>query len=193
MCEELDFVPKEKYTHAPEILQHSKNIGRKYDLYKNACFQTQVTKIEWDETALNWVIHTNRGDAMRARFVAMANGPINKPKMPAIEGISSYLGHTFHTSRWDYAYTGGGPEGGLDKLADKRVAIIGTGATAVQCIPHLGASAKELYVFQRTPSSIDVRNNRPTDPEWAASLKPCLLYTSPSPRDQRGSRMPSSA
>ena len=172
LCEELDFVPKEKYTHAPEILQHSKNIGRKYDLYKNACFQTQVTKIEWDESALNWVILTNRGDAMRARFVAMANGPINKPKMPAIKGISGYEGHTFHTSRWDYAYTGGGPEGGLDKLADKRVAIIGTGATAVQCIPHLGASAKELYVFQRTPSSIDVRNNRPTDPEWAASLKP---------------------
>ena len=172
LCEELDFVPKEKYTHAPEILQHSKNIGRKYDLYKNACFQTQVTKIEWDESALNWVILTNRGDAMRARFVAMANGPINKPKMPAIKGISGYEGHTFHTSRWDYAYTGGGPEGGLDKLADKRVAIIGTGATAVQCIPHLGASAKELFVFQRTPSSIDVRNNRPTDPEWAASLKP---------------------
>ena len=172
LCEELDFVPKEKYTHAPEILQHSKNIGRKYDLYKDACFQTQVTKIEWDESALNWVIHTNRGDAMRARFVAMANGPINKPKMPAIMGISSYAGHTFHTSRWDYAYTGGGPEGGLDKLADKRVAIIGTGATAVQCIPHLGAGAKELFVFQRTPSSIDVRNNRPTDPEWAASLKP---------------------
>ena len=172
LCEELDFVPKEKYTHAPEILQHSKNIGRKYDLYKDACFQTQVIKIEWDESALNWVIHTNRGDAMRARFVAMANGPINKPKMPAIQGISSYAGHTFHTSRWDYAYTGGGPEGGLDKLADKRVAIIGTGATAVQCIPHLGAGAKELFVFQRTPSSIDVRNNRSTDPEWAASLKP---------------------
>ena len=172
LCEELDFVPKEKYTHAPEILQHSKNIGRKYDLYKDACFQTQVIKIEWDESALNWVIHTNRGDAMRARFVAMANGPINKPKMPAIKGISSYAGHTFHTSRWDYAYTGGGPEGGLDKLADKRVAIIGTGATAVQCIPHLGAGAKELFVFQRTPSSIDVRNNRSTDPEWAASLKP---------------------
>ena len=172
LCEELDFVPKEKYTHAPEILQHSKNIGRKYDLYKDACFQTQVIKIEWDESALNWVIHTNRGDAMRARFVAMANGPINKPKMPAIMGISSYAGHTFHTSRWDYAYTGGGPEGGLDKLADKRVAIIGTGATAVQCIPHLGAGAKELFVFQRTPSSIDVRNNRSTDPEWAASLKP---------------------
>jgi len=172
LCEELKFVPKEKYAHAPEILQHSKNIGEKYDLYANTCFQTEVTAIEWDEAALNWVIRTNRGDAMRARFVAMANGPINRPKLPGIEGINDYKGHPFHTSRWDYDYTGGGPEGDLHKLGDKRVAIIGTGATAVQCIPHLGAGAKELFVFQRTPSSIDVRDNRPTDPEWAASLKP---------------------
>ena len=109
---------------------------------------------------------------MRARFVAMSNGPLNRPKLPAMKGISDFKGHTFHTSRWDYAYTGGGPEGGLDKLSDKRIGVIGTGATAVQCVPHLGAGAKELFVFQRTPSSIDVRDNRPTDPEWAAGLKP---------------------
>ncbi len=115
---------------------------------------------------------TNRGDRMRARFVAMANGPLHRPKLPGIEGIGDFAGHTFHTSRWDYDYTGGGPEGGLDKLAGKRVGIIGTGATAVQCVPHLGAGAEQLYVFQRTPSSIDVRNNRPTDPDWAASLEP---------------------
>ena len=172
LCDELGFVPKEKYTHAPEILQHSRNIGEHWDLYRDVCFQTEVTALEWDEAASNWVIRTNRGDAMRARFVVMANGPINRPKLPGIDGISDYKGHTFHTSRWDYNYTGGGPEGELDGLKDKRVGIIGTGATAVQCIPHLGAGAQELYVFQRTPSSIDERNNRPTDPEWAASLKP---------------------
>ena len=172
LCEELGFVPKEKYTHAPEILEHSHNIGEKYDLYKDACFQTEVTGLEWDEQQSNWIVRTNRNDAMRARFVAMSNGPLNRPKLPAIKGISDFKGHTFHTSRWDYAYTGGGPEGGLDKLSDKRVGVIGTGATAVQCVPHLGAGAKELFVFQRTPSSIDVRDNRPTDPEWAAGLKP---------------------
>jgi cation diffusion facilitator CzcD-associated flavoprotein CzcO len=172
LCEELGFVPKEKYTHAPEILEHSHNIGKKYDLYKDACFQTEVTGLEWDEQAANWIVRTNRNDEMRARFVAMSNGPLNRPKLPGIKGIGDFKGHTFHTSRWDYAYTGGGPEGGLDKLADKRVGVIGTGATAVQCVPHLGAGAKELFVFQRTPSSIDERNNRPTDPEWAASLKP---------------------
>lgn len=172
LCEELDFVPKEKYTHAPEILEHSHNIGQKYDLYKDACLQTEVTGVEWDEAASQWIVRTNRGDEMRAKFVAMSNGPLNRPKLPGIPGINDYEGHTFHTSRWDYNYTGGGPEGGLSNLADKRVGIIGTGATAVQCVPHLGASAKELFVFQRTPSSIDVRDNRPTDPQWAKSLQP---------------------
>lgn len=172
LCEELGFVPKEKYTHAPEILQHSRNIGEKFDLYTNACLQTEVTGMEWDEVAKNWLVHTNRGDAMRAKFVAMSNGPLNRPKLPGITGIQDYKGHTFHTSRWDYQYTGGSSEGNLTNLSNKRVGIIGTGATAVQCVPHLGASAKDLFVFQRTPSSIDVRDNRPTDPKWAASLKP---------------------
>ena len=172
LCEELGFVPKEKYTHAPEILEHSHNIGKKYGLYEDACFQTEVTGLEWDELAANWIVRTNRNDSMRARFVAMSNGPLNRPKLPGIRGIGDFKGHTFHTSRWDYAYTGGGPEGGLSKLANKRVGVIGTGATAVQCVPHLGVGAKELFVFQRTPSSIDVRDNRPTDPEWAAGLKP---------------------
>ena len=172
LCEELGFVPKEKYTHAPEILQHSKNIGNHYDLYRDACFQTEVTSMEWLESEARWLVKTNRDDEMRAQFVVMSNGPLNRPKLPGIPGISDYKGHTFHTSRWDYQYTGGGPEGDLHKLADKRVGIIGTGATAVQCIPHLGRGAKELFVFQRTPSSIDVRANRPTDPEWAESLQP---------------------
>ena len=172
LCEELGFVPKEKYTHAPEILEHSHNIGEKYGLYEDACFQTEVTGLEWDELAANWIVRTNRNDSMRARFVAMSNGPLNRPKLPGIRGIGDFKGHTFHTSRWDYTYTGGGPEGGLSKLANKRVGVIGTGATAVQCVPHLSVGAKELFVFQRTPSSIDVRDNRPTDPEWAAGLKP---------------------
>jgi cation diffusion facilitator CzcD-associated flavoprotein CzcO len=172
LLEELGYVPKEKYTHAPEILEHSRRIGEHFDLYRNACFQTEVTDMRWDDAEARWIISTNRGDRMRARFVCMANGPLHRPKLPGIAGIESFQGHTFHTSRWDYDYTGGTSEGNLSKLADKRVGIIGTGATAVQCVPHLGAAAKELYVFQRTPSSIDVRNNRPTDPEWAASLRP---------------------
>ena len=170
LCEELNFVPKEKYTHAPEILAHSRAIGEKFNLYEYACFQTEVEGMEWDEDNELWTVFTNRGDKMRAQYVCMANGPLNRPKLPGIPGISEYQGHTFHTSRWDYGYTGGGPEGNLTGLRGKRVGIIGTGATAIQCVPHLAKGADELFVFQRTPSSVDVRANRPTDPEWAASL-----------------------
>ena len=172
LLEELNYIPEEKYSHAPEILKHSRAIGEHYGLYENACFQTEVTEMVWDESSARWIVSTTRGDKMRARYVAMSNGPLNRPKLPAIPGVETFKGHTFHTSRWDYDYTGGDPSGNLSKLHDKRVAVIGTGATAVQCVPHLGAAAKQLYVFQRTPSSIDVRNNRPTDPQWAQALEP---------------------
>jgi cyclohexanone monooxygenase len=171
LLEEIGYVPREKYTRAPEILAHSRAIGEHFRLYDNACFQTEVTEVRWDDQACRWIIHTNRGDAMRAQYVVMANGPLHRPKLPGIAGVETYAGHSFHTSRWDYGYTGGTSDGGLTGLAGKRVGIIGTGATAVQCIPHLGAAAEHLYVFQRTPSSIDVRDNRPTDPEWAQSLQ----------------------
>jgi cyclohexanone monooxygenase len=172
LLEEVGYMPVEKYTRAPEILAYCKRIGETFDLYKGAVFQTEVTEMRWNETSARWIVSTNKGDAMRARFVVMANGPLHRPKLPGIPGVETYKGHSFHTSRWDYDYTGGDSMGGLEKLKDKVVGIIGTGATSVQCVPHLGASAKHLTVFQRTPSSIDVRNNRPTDPQWAASLKP---------------------
>lgn len=171
LLEELGAMPSEKYAKAPEILEHSRAIARHYDLYRNACLQTEVTELVWDASDLRWVIHTDRGDVMRARFVVLANGPLHRPKLPGIPGIETFAGHSFHTSRWDYGYTGGDSTGGLDRLGNVRVGIIGTGATAVQCIPHLGAAAQHLYVFQRTPSSIDVRANRPTDPEWVATLE----------------------
>ncbi len=172
LLEELNYIPKHKYSYAPEIFEHSKAIARHYNLYDNACLQTSVTELRWDNTDGRWIIRTDRGDCMKAQFGTMANGPLNRPKLPGIPGITRYQGHTFHTSRWDYDYTGGNSEGSLTGLSDKRVAIIGTGATSVQCIPHLGEWAKHLYVFQRTPSSIDVRNNRETDPEWVKSLEP---------------------
>lgn len=172
MLEELGYIPTMKYASAAEILAHTQAIGRHFDLYDNALFQTEVTLLRWEEDSARWLVSTDRNDQIRARFVAMANGPLNRPKLPGIEGIEDFAGHAFHTSRWDYEYTGGSPEGGLIGLRDKRVAVVGTGATAVQCVPHLGETAKELYVFQRTPSSVDVRNNVATDPEWAAGLEP---------------------
>jgi cation diffusion facilitator CzcD-associated flavoprotein CzcO len=172
LLEELGYMPRHKYSFAPEILEHSRAIARHYRLYDQALLQTKVAELRWDEAASVWVVSTDRGDRFTARFVAMANGPLSRPKLPGIPGINGFEGHTFHTSRWDYGYTGGDSSGNLAGLSDKRVGIIGTGATAVQCVPHLGAWAKELYVFQRTPSSVDVRNNCETDPEWFANLGP---------------------
>jgi cyclohexanone monooxygenase len=172
LLEEIGYIPTEKYSHAPEILEHSRAIARHYRLYDDALLQTEVTAVTWDDGSHRWIVATNRGDEIRARFVCMANGPLHRPKLPGIPGIETFAGHAFHTSRWDYAYTGGDSNGGLVGLAGRRVGIIGTGATAVQCIPHLAEHAEHLYVFQRTPSSIDVRYNRPTDPDWAASLEP---------------------
>ncbi|MGV0747665.1 flavin-containing monooxygenase [Mycolicibacter minnesotensis] len=168
LLEELGYVPTEKYAKGPEIFAHCQRIARHYDLYSDACLQTEVTEIRWHQATSRWVITTNRGDAFRARFVSMANGYLQKPKLPGIPGIDGFAGRTFHTSRWDYDYTGAD----LDRLADKRVGIIGTGATAIQCVPRLAEAARHLYVFQRTPSTVDVRGNRPTDPQWAAELEP---------------------
>ncbi len=146
-------------------------IGRLYDLYGNALFHTEVDNLEWEEANARWVIETNRGDRFTASFIGLGTGPLHVPKLPGIPGIETFRGRAFHTSRWDYEYTGGGPDGGLlDKLSDKRVAIIGTGATAVQCVPHLARACGELYVFQRTPSSVDVRANAPIDPDWFSSI-----------------------
>jgi cyclohexanone monooxygenase len=172
LLEEVGYIPTEKYAKAPEILAHSRRIAEHYDLYRDVLFQTQITGLRWDEDAKRWSVSTDRGDCFQARFVCMANGPLNRPKLPGVPGIETFEGHSFHTSRWDYRYTGGDGYGNLEGLRDKRVAIIGSGASAVQSVPHVGESAKHLYVFQRTPSSIDVRANRPTDPAWVRTLGP---------------------
>jgi cyclohexanone monooxygenase len=168
LLDEMDYVPRDHYAKGPEIFEHCQAIAKRYDLYDLAVFQTTVTRTEWKADEGRWHITTDRGDHMRARFVICANGTLSKPKLAKIEGMDRFQGHSFHTSRWDYEFTGDD----LSNLQDKVVGIIGTGATAVQAVPELGANAKELYVFQRTPSSIDVRDDWPTDPNWARKLKP---------------------
>lgn len=172
LLEELNYVPTEKYAHAKELLEHADRIGRHWNLYDRALFQTEVFEVRWDDSTALWTCRTDRGDTIKCHYLIPAAGPLHRPKLPGTPGITTFKGHTMHSARWDYNYSGGGNLGSLEKLKDKRVGIIGTGATAVQIVPHLGNSAKEVFVFQRTPSSIDVRGNHPTDPEWAASLKP---------------------
>lgn len=172
LLEETGYMPTQKYATGDECFEHAQRIGKHYGLYEKALFGTLVRSQEWNAESKRWHIGTDRDDTIRARFVIMAQGPFNKPKLPGIPGIKDFAGHTFHTARWDYEYTGGDLHGGLDKLAGKRVAIIGTGASGVGAIPHLAQSAEHLYVFQRTASSIDARNSTPTDPEWVKTLKP---------------------
>ncbi|ORB62762.1 flavin-containing monooxygenase [Mycolicibacterium tusciae] len=175
LLEALDFMPSKKFADGAEIFQHCRNIGKHFGLYDGALFSTQVRELIWDDATERWRISTDRGDDIRARFVVMAQGSYNRPKLPGIPGIKEYQaagGHVFHSARWDYDYTGGDADGGLTKLADKRVALVGTGATGIQLVPHLGRHAKQLFVFQRTPSSVDTRTNPATDPDWAASLQP---------------------
>jgi cation diffusion facilitator CzcD-associated flavoprotein CzcO len=169
LLEETGHMPTEKYVHGPEILAHCQRIGSQFGLYDDALFHTEVTGLAWD--GAGWVISTSRGDRLTARFVVLGTGPLSVPKLPGITGITSFRGRSFHTSRWDWDYTGGDPTGApMSKLAGKRVGVIGTGATAVQVVPHLARDAGELYVFQRTPSSVDVRDNRPIDPGWFAGV-----------------------
>jgi cation diffusion facilitator CzcD-associated flavoprotein CzcO len=173
LLEETGFMPSKKFADGREIYQYCRQVAQRYGFYEDALFHTLVTAVRWDESIKRWRVSTNRGDEIRARFVIMANGLLNIPKLPGVPGIHEFKGHMFHTARWDYAYTGGSYENPvLDKLADKRVAIIGTGATAIQAIPYLARYAKQLYVIQRTPSTVDERANPPTDPEWVKSLKP---------------------
>ncbi|MFZ8758870.1 flavin-containing monooxygenase [Microbacterium sp. HMH0099] len=172
LLEEVGTIPSERYAPGEEIRRHAVAIAERYGLYRDTLFQTRATALSWDENAEEWLVETDRGDAFRARFVVTSSGTLTQPKLPGIPGIETFRGHTFHTSRWDYGYTGGTPDGGLKGLADKRVAVVGTGATGLQVIPHVGEDARELIVFQRTPSTVDVRDNRPTDLEWVASLRP---------------------
>ena len=170
--EEVGYMPSEKYATADEIRNYAHSICKRFDLYRHAMFQTQVTEVRWDEEQARWIVSTNRGDRLKARFLFVGNGALNYPKLPGIPGIESFKGHSFHTSRWDYDYTGGDPSGNLVKLKDKRVAMIGTGCSGIQCAAPLSEWSEQLYVVQRTPAVVGYRGNRPTDPDWAKSVKP---------------------
>jgi cation diffusion facilitator CzcD-associated flavoprotein CzcO len=173
LLEETGFVPSKKFSDGSEIFAYCKSIAQRYDFADKALFHTLINTLRWDEKIKRWRVGTNRGDDIRARFVIIACGVLNMPKLPGIQGIDKFRGKVFHSARWDYAYTGGSHKTPvLDKLADKRVAILGTGASSIQAVPHLGKFSKHLYVIQRTPSSVDERPNPPTDPEWVKTLQP---------------------
>ena len=155
LLEEMGYIPTMKFASGFEILEYCQNMADKFGFYDHCLFHTTVQQTVWDEETARWTVYTDRGDAMRARFIVLANGILTSPKLARIEGMETFAGDAFHTSRWNYNV----------ELEGKRVGIIGTGATAVQAVPELAKIAKELYVFQRTPSTIDVRDQRATTPE----------------------------
>lgn len=169
--EETGYIPKEKYSHQPEILAHAQRLGRHFDLYEDALFHTGVTDVRWSD-ADRWTVTTDRGDTIRSNFVVMAGGGQDQPRLPDLPGFDTFEGRIFHSCRWDYDHTGGDASGNCTKLAGKRVAVVGTGASAVQAVPYIAPTVEHLYVLQRTPVVVGERLNKPTDPAWAAALEP---------------------
>jgi cation diffusion facilitator CzcD-associated flavoprotein CzcO len=172
MLEELDYVPTRRYASGEEIRRHLRAVADRFDLVADGLFHTGVTSATWDEGADRWQIRTDRGDHLSCRYYVLAVGILNLIKLPAIPGMDSFAGRAFHTARWDYDYTGGASGEALTNLGDKTVALVGTGASGLQALAPLAEAARHVYVFQRTPSAIGVRGNRPTDPSFAQGLEP---------------------
>ena len=172
MLEELDYVPSQRYALGGEILGHLQAVADRYDLADDALFHTGVRRAEWRDDTDRWLVTTDRGDQLTCQYYVLAVGILNLLKLPAVPGMEEFAGRSFHSARWDYGYTGGGPGEPLTDLADKRVAIIGNGASGIQVVPPLAEAAEHVYLFQRTPSAIGERGNRPTDPGFAATLQP---------------------
>ena len=159
LLEEMGYVPSMKFASGFEILEYCQAMAEKFGFYERCLFHTTVEETVWEEASGRWIVKTHRGDRMRARYVILANGILTTPKLARIEGMQDFAGESFHTSRWNYDVD----------LAGKRVGIIGTGATAVQVIPEIAKVVGELYVFQRTPSSVDIRDQRATTDEERAT------------------------
>jgi cation diffusion facilitator CzcD-associated flavoprotein CzcO len=172
MLEELGYVPKHRYAQGEEIRLHLQAIADRYDLVDDALFHTGVQRARWDDDASRWQVRTDRGDELTSRYYVLAVGILNLMKVPAIAGMDDFQGRAFHSARWDYDYTGGGPGQPLTDLGDKVVGLVGTGATGIQVLPPLAAAAKHVYVFQRTPSAIGERGNRETPPEFDQGHEP---------------------
>ncbi|KXG50483.1 uncharacterized protein PGRI_069740 [Penicillium griseofulvum] len=171
LLEETKYMPSQKYVAGPELKEHANRIACQWNLSERALFQTTVKNLAWNSEDCQWTVHiTPHGQpttSIQSDFVILATGLLNSPKLPKLDGLETYKGKVFHTSRWDYGYTGGSPSSpAMHRLHDKTIGFVGTGASAIQAIPHLAQWAKKVVVFQRTPSAVDWRHNHSTDRTW---------------------------
>lgn len=194
LLEEMGYVPKRKYASGVEIREYAESICSKYGLHRRAMFQSYVSETTWSESKSQWIVKIAKKpkggeesqQTVHVNFVCIAPGKqvvqshswvpaliipsvglLSNAKLPDVNGLANFSRHMFHTARWDYDYTGGTPEDpSLTGLQGKKVALVGTGATAVQATAGLAKYAQQLYIFQRTPSSVDSRDNCNTDPDW---------------------------
>jgi cation diffusion facilitator CzcD-associated flavoprotein CzcO len=148
------------YPAQNEIQAYLEGTAAKFGLMPRISFDTRVREAEFCATTRCWNVHTSRG-LRRARYLILATGGLSEPAVPALPGLERFLGRTFHSARWDHAYP----------LQGKRVAVIGTGASAIQFVPRIGASVAQLKVFQRTPPWIVPRHDRPYSPLMRAVFK----------------------
>jgi cyclohexanone monooxygenase len=146
----------ERYAAQPELLRYLNHVADRYDLRRDIRFNTRVTGAHFDEATNRWRITTDKGDTLSARYCIMATGCLSEPKEVAFEGMEDFAGETYST--FDY------PEGGVD-FAGKRVAIIGTGSSAIQTITTIAPECAHLTVFQRTPNYSVPAHNRPLTTE----------------------------
>jgi cation diffusion facilitator CzcD-associated flavoprotein CzcO len=173
LLEETGYMPTQRYAGQREIYAYAQLLARRYGVYERALFHTAANAIAFDDDSGCWEVRTDRGDVLTSDFVVLATGgAYSRPRLPDIPGIETFAGASFHSSRWDYGYTGGAPDEPMVDLADKTMAIIGTGASSLQIVPRVAKDVKKLYVVQRTPSTVGARKNPPTDPEWFQSLEP---------------------
>jgi cyclohexanone monooxygenase len=152
----------ERFAAQPELLKYANHITDRYDLRRSITFNTRITGSEWNEATGSWTARTEHGEAISARYVVMATGCLSTARIPDFPGLKDFKGRTFHTGWW--------PHEPID-FTGRRVAVVGTGSSAIQSIPVIAEQAAHLTVFQRTPNFSIPTRNKPMDDEYEASWK----------------------
>ncbi|TLD18573.1 hypothetical protein PspLS_10156 [Pyricularia sp. CBS 133598] len=177
LLEEFGYKPKHRYSYGQEIRGQIERIAKRTGLDERGLFGTRVVKQTWDEKSGRWIVdlvrnlgpHGQHNWTVKAQYVLVANGSFPSAKIPNLPGLGDLIGgdvKVIHTSRWDWKYTGGTQDvPDMVNLKGKKVAVVGTGATAIQVVPEVAKWASQLYVVQRTPSYCGPRNQVETDAE----------------------------